>query len=446
MGAKANAPMLQALIGKLKGSEIVRGVAVLASGTAVAQFVIIATAPILTRLFSPEDYGILGLVVSNSALLALVATLRYDQALLLERDGDSASHLFVLVLVWSVLLSVAASAVGAVLTSAFDPDSAADVYRFLPWIGVLTLVTAVNMVLSTWAIRQKRYRNIAASQILVTATTVAVQLTAGLLGVGIVGLLGGQIAGATFAVVVLGVLAYRSGAFAMLRDFDLRAQWAMAKKHYRFPLYSMPTGLLERGSKRLPVFLLTLFFSPVEAGYYWLCFRLVTLPVRLIGENSRKPYYNQALDLHARGESIAPLFWKTTGALAMFAIPMAGGMILLAPTLFEVAFGEAWQRAGQYAQWLTVATVASTLNMPCLELAPIFRRQGQVLAFQTAHALVRALALVIGGLLADDLLAIALFAISSCVMSIVMIGYFWRLVGTNSQPGMVLTPSGISHE
>jgi O-antigen/teichoic acid export membrane protein len=121
-------------------------------------------------------------------------------------------------------------------------------------------------------------------------------------------------------------------------------------------------------------------------------------------------------------------------------------MILLAPTLFEIAFGETWRRAGEYAQWLTVATAASALNMPCLELAPIFRRQGQVLAFQTAHAIVRAFALVIGGLLADDLLAIALFAISSCLMSVVMIGYFWRLVGTNSQPEMAPVPSSVGHE
>src|SRR5262249_26906666 len=152
--------MLQTLILRLKGSEIIRGVAVLASGTAVAQFLIIATAPILTRLFSPEEYGILGIVVSNSALLAVVVTARYDQALLLERDSDSASHLFVLVLVSSALLSVAASALGTVLSSAFELDPAADLYRLLPWTGVLTLVTAVNMVLSTWAIRQKRYRNI----------------------------------------------------------------------------------------------------------------------------------------------------------------------------------------------------------------------------------------------------------------------------------------------
>jgi lipopolysaccharide exporter len=438
--------MLRTLLASLKASEVVRGVAVLASGTAVAQVVVIATAPILTRIFSPEQYGVLGLVVSNSVLLSLVATLRYDQALLLERDDESASHLFVLVLVWSTLLSVAATAVATVLSSAFDPDPAADYYGLLPWTGVLTLVTAVNMVLSMWAIRQRRYRNIAVSQVLVTVTTVAVQLIAGLLGVGVAGLLGGQTAGGIFAIVVLGALAYRSGAFARLWDFDLRAQWALARKHYQFPLFSMPTGLLERASKRLPVFLLALFFSPVEAGYYWLCLRIVTLPVRLTGQSGRKPYYNQALDLQARGESIAPLLWKATSALAVFALPMVVGMFLLAPTLFEVAFGQAWQRAGQYAQWLTIATAASALNMPCVELAPILRRQGQVLAFQTAHAIVRAVALVIGGLLADDLLAIALFAISSCVMSAAMIGYFWRLIGTNSHPGVVPAPAGVDHE
>jgi lipopolysaccharide exporter len=432
--------MLQALIAKVKGSEVVRGAAVLASGTAVAQLVIIATTPILTRIFSPEQYGILGVVVSIAALLALVGTLSYDQALLLERDGDSASHLLVLMLVWSVLLSVAASTGGTVCVVAFDAEPAADFFSFLPWTGVLTLVTAVSMALSMWTVRLKRYRDIAIAEGILAVVMVAVQLAAGLFGVGVAGLLGGQLAGTTLAAMFLGTLAYRSGAFAGLWDFDLRAKWALARKHYRFPLYSMPTSVLERSSKRLPVFLMALFFSPIEAGYYWLCFRVVTAPVQLVVQNMRKPYYKQALDLQARGESLAPLFWNSTGALAAFAIPMVVAMILLAPSLFEIAFGEAWQRAGQYAQWLTIATAASVLNVPCIDLAPIFRRQGHVLAFQTAHAIVRALAIIVGGLLGDDLLAIALFAILSCVMSAAMIGYFWRLIGMNPHPGMVPTP------
>ncbi len=435
--------MLKALIAKVKRSEVVRGTAVLASGTAGAQVVIIATAPILTRLFSPEEYGILGVVASIAALLALVGSLSYDRALVLEQDGDSASHLLVLMLVWSAFLSIAAFVGGTIVALAFNGETAAGFYRFLPWTGVLALATALHMSLSMWIVRSKRYRDIAVAEGLLAVVMVVVQLAAGLLGVGIAGLLGGQLAGTAVAAMFLGGLAYRSGAFARFWPMDLRKQWALAVKHYRFPLYSLPTAILERSSKRLPVFLLALFFSPVEAGFYWLCFRVVTAPVRLVVLNSRKPYYKQALDLQARGESLAPLFWSSTGALAAFSIPMVVAMILLAPSLFEIVFGDAWYRAGQYAQWLTIATAAWVLSMPCIDLAPIFRRQGQVLAFQAAHAIARALALVVGGLLADDLLAMALFAISSCVVSAAMIGYFWHLIGTDPHAGMVPTPSGV---
>jgi O-antigen/teichoic acid export membrane protein len=297
-----------------------------------------------------------------------------------------------------------------------------------------------------WAVRQKRYKNIAVADGLLAIVMVAVQLGAGFIGIGAEGLLGGLLAGTALAVVLLGVFAHRSGAFATLRKFDPKAKWALARKHYRFPLYAMPTSLLERSSKRLPVFLMALFFSPIEAGYYWLCFRFVVAPVRLIVQNSRKPYYKQALDLRAKGESLAPLFWNSTGALAAFAVPMVVAMILLAPSLFEILFGQEWQRAGQYAQWLTVATAASVLSMPCIDLAPIFQRQGHVLAFQTAQAIMRALAIVAGGLMGDDLLTIALFAISSCVMTVVMIGYFWRLIGTGSDLMAIPASEGVGRE
>jgi O-antigen/teichoic acid export membrane protein len=146
--------------------------------------------------------------------------------------------------------------------------------------------------------------------------------------------------------------------------------------------------------------------------------------------------------MHARGESVAPLLWKSTGLFAAFAIAMVVGMILFAPPRFEVVFGEEWQRAGHYAQWIALATAASVVSVPCLELAPIFERQGQVLAFQIVQAIARVLALSIGGLLANDLLAIGLFAIVSCVMNIAVIGYFWLLV--RSPLAVAATPTSVA--
>jgi O-antigen/teichoic acid export membrane protein len=432
--------MLQTVIARVKGSEVVRGAAVLASGTAAAQVVMVAATPILTRLFSPEQYGILGFVASIAAVLAIAGTLSYDRALLLERDGDGASHLVVLVLAWSVLLSVIASVGGTVIGMVSSP--AANAYRALPWAGLLTLVMAMNLTLSAWAVHLKHYRTIAVADLLSAIAIVTIQLITGLFDLEAAGLLGGQIAGTIVALLVLGTLACRSAAFASLWEFDLRTKLVVARKHYRFPLYATPAALLERSSKGLPVFLLAIFFSPVEAGYYWLCYRLIAYPVRLVVRSSRRPYYKQAVDMHARGESVAPLLWKSTGLFAAFAIAMVVGMILFAPPLFEVVFGEEWQRAGHYAQWIALATAASVVSVPCLELAPIFERQGQVLAFQIVQAIARVLALSIGGLLANDLLAIGLFAIVSCVMNIAVIGYFWLLV--RSPLAVAATPTSVA--
>lgn len=418
----------------------------LASGTVAAQLVVLAATPLLTRLFTPEQHGILGVVVSIATLLAVVGTLSYDHAVLLERDDARASHLVVMVLACSVLLSVVLFAGGMVTRWVLDPDPAAGIYGALPWTGVLTLVIAVQAVLLMWAVHKKRFRIMAIAEVLAAVAIVSVQLIAGILDLGAVGLLGGQVAGMTVAVIVLGALAYRSGAFASLWDLNLRTKGALAKTHYRFPLYAMPAALLERSSKRLPVFLLALFFSPIEAGFYWLCYRVMAYPVRLVVRSSRKPYYRQALDLHARGESVAPLLLKSTGALAAFAVSLVVGMFLFAPSLFEVVFGAEWQRAGHYAQWLAVATAASVLSMPCLELAPIYRRQGQVLAFQIVQAVARAVAISIGGFMADDLLAVALFAIASCIMSTVMIVYFWRLIGNPAHTRMVAAASGAGQD
>ena len=123
---------------------------------------------------------------------------------------------------------------------------------------MLTFVTTMHIALSMWAVRQKRYRNIAVAEGLLAVTMVAVQLSAGLLGVGADGLLGGLLAGTTLAAVLLGVLAYRSGAFAAFWEFDLRTKWALARKHYQFPPVLHADIVFGTVVEGLPVFLMAL--------------------------------------------------------------------------------------------------------------------------------------------------------------------------------------------
>jgi hypothetical protein len=70
-----------------------RSVAVLASGTAISQAIPIAAMPVLTRLYTPEEFGTVVLYLALASLLGVVATARYELAIPLPHDDIEAGEI-----------------------------------------------------------------------------------------------------------------------------------------------------------------------------------------------------------------------------------------------------------------------------------------------------------------------------------------------------------------
>ena len=71
-------------------SEFSRDVLTLMTGSTIAQAIPIAITPILTRLYMPEDFGVLALFVAVTAILGSIANGCYEFAIMLpEQDEDS---------------------------------------------------------------------------------------------------------------------------------------------------------------------------------------------------------------------------------------------------------------------------------------------------------------------------------------------------------------------
>ena len=65
----------------LPKSRFARNVAVVSAGSAMGQGLLIVSAPLLTRLYTPADFGVLAVYVSIVSILVVVASLRYEMAI-----------------------------------------------------------------------------------------------------------------------------------------------------------------------------------------------------------------------------------------------------------------------------------------------------------------------------------------------------------------------------
>lgn len=396
----------------LPRSRFARSVSVLAGGTAMGQIIVVAASPILTRLYSPEDFGVLAVYIGLLGLLAVIASLSYQFAIPLPKSDKEAASVTALCLL--VVLGMTAISAAIVWAWGEPIAMALNTPALVPYLWLLPLgllLIGVYEVFRYWAIRTRAFPAIARTKLTQAISMVGVQLGAYTLGP--LALLLGQTTGYAAGASRLGLLSVRRNwdAFRQVRLADIR--WA-ATRYRRFPIYSSWGGLFDKVGTELPAILFAALFSPAAAGIYMLAQRVLAMPIQLLGKAIADVFFSSAAEAHRNGD-LAPLVSSIHRKLAHIAMPPIFLLLLAGPDLFGSVFGADWRQAGEFAQWIAPCVYLIFVTSPLSTLFSVMEKQAQWMFFQGVLLVVRVGALVIGGLQNDLILAVALFAIGSAL-------------------------------
>lgn len=414
------------ILDRLKSSVFLKNVTILASGTVMAQALAVAAAPILTRLYDPATFGVLGVFVAMVALVSLVAAWRYDLAIVLPKDDEDAANIFALgcslvafmTLLTALIMALAGDWIVRLLGgSEFAP--------IIWWLPVAVFAGGLFNVFSYWATRRKYFKRLTMSRISSSGGVAGTQIFAGLAGAGAAGLIGGNVAGLSLATVVLGAQIYREDRKLIYHTTNTNKLKGMALEHQKFPKYAVPQSMLNTVSQNLPVFLLTGIFDPAVAGLYWLTHRLLQIPSVVIGDAVARVFYQRSVEIYHKRGDLLPIFTRSTlGLVAISVIPTAV-ILPFAPVLFEAIFGSAWHQAGVYAQWLVVSWLFGFITRPSTMLIPVFGLQRLFLFFEITLLISRGLAISLGAYLGNDVTAVAVYAIVGVFFNIALVTYMF---------------------
>jgi O-antigen/teichoic acid export membrane protein len=334
------------------------------------------SSPLLTRLFSPDDFGVLAVFTSISILWSTVTTLRYEYAIPLPKDSQMAADLFV---AGALILGVQV-VVGFVLTFMFGPDlcRALNVPGLTPWIWLLpfsVLLSDTYGLLYMWGLRQRAYRAIATTKVTQSVWRTVIQCGLGLLGVQPAGLLLGQMAGSAGGITTLWRLAARTGNGAFSRVRLATARRA-ARRYVRFATYGTASGLVSGISRQMIPLAFAFLFGATVAGMFGLTQRVLAMPVQLLSVAISEAYLGVApAMLRERPDDLRRLFWKLTTRLFLIGILPTVLVVAAGPWLFSTIFGQTWYAAGQYARFLAPAILMDFIVYPISQTANIFERQ-----------------------------------------------------------------------
>ena len=320
-----------------------------AGGTAISQGMLILASPLLTRLYSPADFGVLAVYLSLVSILVIVASLRYEFALPIPEDGAEAIHLLAVCLVL-VALTTAVTSVALHLAR----------QRILGWMGapalgpylwlvpVSILGAGFYQVFNCWAIRKGGYGRIARTKVTQGLTTLSLQLAVGAVAGGPVGLLVGDAAGRTNGTRTLAMLDWRED-WPQLKAVTWRGMWKAMVRFRRFPFLSSSTAFMNALNLRMPALLLAIHYGPAVAGGFTLAQRVFALPSSVIGESVAQVYFGEFARMSNQGAGgLMGLFKGTVKRMLFLGLPLMFLSSLAGWFLFPVIFGAAWKQAGLF--------------------------------------------------------------------------------------------------
>lgn len=332
-----------------KGS-FVKNVSVLVGGTAFAQLIALLALPILTRLYSPEDFGVLAVYSSLLALISVVACLRFEIAIPIPKKDEDAAALLLLSLS-SVVLMTLLTITGVIFFSdQIEQATEGKLTGYLWLIPIGVFFSGMYAALQYWATRHKAFALVAKTRMTQAVSGSATQLGFGFFGFAPFGLLVGQLLSAGAGVFGLGSY-FIKNSLSIFKKVDLKGIKLVFKQYDRFPKYSTWEAFANSGAIQIPVILIAYYAVSAEAGFLMLAMRLLAAPMGLIGGAVAQVYLAEAADKNHEG-LLKEFTHKTIWTLLKVGIPPLLFAGLTAPFIIPLIFGAEWQRTGILISWM----------------------------------------------------------------------------------------------
>ena len=332
---------------KFKDKSFLSSFTTLTTGSIIAQAVALGCAPILTRLFTPEEIGAYAYLISFAAIFMGVINGKYDMAIVVENEKRKAYALLKLSFLIGGLLTLLGTLIfvgySILLKNHFR-------WTDVLFILIVLLSYAIIDALTAYNNRKREYKVMASVNVIRSSCQNVGAALLGLFPIGKAGLLIPYVCGQYLGIIQQGkTLKEDWREIASIPNSEMKE---VLVKYRRQPIYSAPAALANSFSySSITIFLKTLFGDAL-VGFYSISVRLLGLPLALISGNASKVFFESAAVEYNNTGSFRSAFKKVALFQIALAVPMVLVMYYFAPPVCEFVFGSAWRVAGDYIRIL----------------------------------------------------------------------------------------------
>lgn len=366
---------------KLPGGEFTRNVLTLLTGTTIAQAIPVLIAPVLTRLYSPKDFGLAALFFSVTSILGVIANGRYELAIVLPVEDEDAINITAL----AILIAASLSIFLLLIVIVFNHQIATllKCQEIAPWLYFAPLVvflTGLFNALNYFHVRIKSFKKIATANVYRSIVSATVQLGLGFLKAGATGLISGQILSNITGNSTLGyALIKNKKLLGKINRTDIKR---LAKRYVDFPKFSSWSILANTLAYNLTNIFISTVYSASTLGFYSLGNTAIGMPSSLLGSSVGQVFFEKANEEKNRTGRAVHTFNSTFRGLLIIAVPTFVILYFVVEDLFAFIFGEQWRIAGQYAKIMLPLFFIRFATAPISNINNIFEKQKIALTWQ----------------------------------------------------------------
>lgn len=416
------------IIKKMSSGNFFRNAGVLTIGTFGSQLLIIIFYPLLTRLYTPAEFGVISVVYMITSLLAILASGAGEGAIMISISRRSAANVIGWVIIRSSKILFLTFVLSLILMNLnieqwIDPE----IKIWLPVIPIIAAFAIIFSCFSEWTLREKQFSQLAHFRIMQSLIVSLLRTVFGILTININGLIVGEIIGK----VLTTCIATRSLLVKNVKYFRAISRERIiieSMRYKKFPRYMMPDQLINTAGGTIHIPFVAMVFGSAELGYLAMSMSILYLPVSVISSAIKDVFRQRAaIELQSNG-SCRSLYLNLLYPVIVVGLVGFGLLYYLSYWLFEFILGTDWGPVGEYTRILMPMYFFNFVSMSMGGVLVVAQRLGVSLTWQIANLLMTVMGLTIGAIIYQSiyatLLALMIAKCTSYILHMILSYYY----------------------
>ena len=410
----------------LKDSQYKKNVLVMIVGRIIAQAIPILLTPLLTRIYSPEDFGIFGVFAAIIAIVAMISNGRYCLSIILPKKDEKAMTLFSLSTILTILTTIIFTIVLVIWGKPFF------VLLNTPTLGEYIWIVILNMLfiglyedLYYYALRAKAFKILTTNIIIQSLVLITSRLIFGYLGYTGYGLLLSYLLGYAVSYILM-LIRLKIPVSSLIKQFSWSEHKGLMKEYYKFPKYSLLADTLSMTSNMAPNILINKAFGSAVNGYYNMTDKILGSPIWLVTSSVGDVFRQEAAEQFRTKGSCFDIFKKTLKAMFLIGIIPFALLFIFSPYIVTPLLGEGWGEVGEFIRIFTIMYFVRFIVRPVYSVLYIVRKQDYNAIFQGIHLLSIVIAFVVGIVTKDLYLCLIIWSLLSSLSYILILIFAYR--------------------